>query len=156
MQTRNELLSQLLEDMHTTKRLMQPCFVSILGRLHISPTQAHMLLVIDEAQPLSLKALAAKMWLTPGAVTQLVDALDQFGYIARMHDTKDRRIVHISLSAAGKQLIGKITRSHNEVMADILATLNDTEVRQLAGIQHKMAENLETLTKTWTAKKEKA
>ncbi len=155
MSARKELLYQLFEDMDATKRLMHPCFVHVLGEIGISPAQAHVLFVIEDGQPLSLKRLAAKMWLTPGAITQLVDGIARLGYVTRTQDERDRRVVYISLSSAGTALMSKITNSRSEFMAQIMATLDDTELRQLAGLQRKIVQNLEAHSKAFTAKKEK-
>ncbi len=141
--------------MDATKRLMHPCFVHVLREIGVSPAQAHILFVIKDGQPLSLKSLAAKMWLTPGAITQLVDGIARLGYVTRTQDAHDRRVVYISLSSAGTALMSKITNSRSKFMAQIMTTLDDVELRQLAGTQRKIVQNLEAHTKALTAKKEK-
>jgi DNA-binding MarR family transcriptional regulator len=66
-----------------------------------------------------------------GAVTRLVDQLEERGYLLRRRSTSDRRVVHIEITAAGraltKSLMARLVGFWNEVLDDIPAQ----EVTQL-------------------------
>ena len=156
MLTRRLLLRQLFEDMDTSKRLMQPCFATGMSNLGISPAQAHVLLVVQDGQPISLKTLAVRMWLTPGAITQLVDGLARLGYLIRARDERDRRVIYINLSPSGTELITKVKRQRNDIMKKMMNNLDDGELQQLTAIYRKMNKHLAETFKQHSAQKEKA
>ena len=155
MSERKILLQQAFEDIDAFKRLMQPCFASVLQDLNISGAQAHVLLILRDGQPISLKSLAAKMWLTPGAITQLVDGLARAGHLIRARDVKDRRVIYIRPSGSGTALIKKLAKHRSELIADMMSGLDDTELAQLAAIQRKMVQRLAEIVKQNATKKER-
>jgi len=141
--SRAEILRSWFENMDKSKRLMQTYFARVLGAIGVSPTQAHILGAIQEDQPISLKALAGKSFITPGAITQLIDALEQKHMITRTQDTRDRRITYINLAPDGKTAIEAITKARNELMTEGLSALTDEELKHFTTLQQKMMAQLQ-------------
>ncbi len=135
---RAELHRSWFETMYKSKRLMQGYFARVLAEMDISATQSHILSVIQENQPISLKSLAARSYMTPGAITQFVDALERKHMITRTQDTKDRRITYINLAPDGKKAVLSVNKARNKILNEALASLNDEELEQMAAIQQKM------------------
>lgn len=52
-------------------------------------------------------AVAEYMGLTKGTVSQTLGVLETRGYLEKIPDTKDRRVVHLHLTAAGRELVGR-------------------------------------------------
>lgn len=50
-------------------------------------------------------AVAEYLGLTKGTVSQTLQVLETRGYLEKIPDTQDRRVVHLHLSAAGRQLV---------------------------------------------------
>jgi len=140
---RAEIYRIWFENMDKNKRFMQTYFAQVLSAVGISPTQAHILATIQEHQPISLKTLATKSFMTPGAITQFIDALEQKHMITRTQDTKDRRITYINLSPDGKQAIWDINKARNELMSEGLSALTDEELEQFTTLQQKLMEQLQ-------------
>jgi DNA-binding MarR family transcriptional regulator len=63
------------------------------------------LLTIDESAPVTLSALAQRVHLSPSTVLGIVDRLVAKGLVRRDRDTRDRRLVRISLTGPGQRLI---------------------------------------------------
>jgi DNA-binding MarR family transcriptional regulator len=72
--------------------------------------------------------------LTSSGTTKRLDRLEQAGLIARAPDPDDRRGTLITLTAAGRSLIDKLTAAHLENERRLLAALSEADQRRLAGL----------------------
>jgi len=61
--------------------------------------------VIAEAQSIKPSELARRMYLHPATVVGLIDRLVKRGLVLRVRSEEDRRVVEISLSNKGKELL---------------------------------------------------
>jgi len=53
-------------------------------------------------------AVAEYLGLTKGTISQSIQVLERKSYVEKSQDTQDGRVVHLALSAAGKQLLDEI------------------------------------------------
>jgi len=109
----------------------------------LSPASIRTLFVISHSQPVQPKDLAGKMYLTPGAVTQSIDALVREGYLTRTHDENDRRSTFISLTAKGEEKVTKLQAAHQERFTRMVSELSDEELESFLHVQQKMLHYLE-------------
>lgn len=138
MSTREERLREIFANMGNTKRLQSVAFSHVLQGMRVSPTQAHLLFLIQDVQPVSLKQLAEQMHLTPGAITQLVDGIEQ--YIVRKQLDEDRRVTCVSLSPEGVQAVTQLKKHREEFLRKLLGQLDDQELEVFAKVQQKMVD----------------
>lgn len=75
-----------------------------LHDLDITPAQAEVLLVLSQAEPLSLGELGDYLIAEGGHPSRLVDRLVQSGYVERRSALEDRRRLELSLTQEGKTL----------------------------------------------------
>jgi DNA-binding MarR family transcriptional regulator len=143
MEQRKKDLQDLFVVNAMTQRLMHAYIHRTFTELGVAPPQLHLLQLVEHLQPVSLKKLADAMRVTPGAVTQLVESLVRAGYINRQADTQDRRMSVVTLSEDGRRKIGKLTRMKQEMLAKVVADLDDAELRVYLRVQQKMLEYLE-------------
>ncbi len=73
-----------------------------------------------------------------GNITLLVDHLEQEGLVTRARDTKDRRIVYVSLTSAGEEAFDGIYPGHIECIREAMAPLTDEECLQLTALLQKI------------------
>jgi DNA-binding MarR family transcriptional regulator len=80
-----------------------------------------------------------------GAVTRLVDQLEERGYLVRRRSTSDRRVVHLEITPSGraltKSLTARIIGFWNEVLDDVPAE----DVTQLITLLARLMSKLETV-----------
>ncbi|GGO53812.1 MarR family transcriptional regulator [Streptomyces lasiicapitis] len=94
----------------------------------LSLTHARALRVLAEEGPLPVKRLAERTETTGAATTQLVNGLEQTGYVTRERREGDRRTVVVTLTAAGRQR----HREREQLLADALnETLHHLDPRDL-------------------------
>lgn len=140
---REELLEAILSNMMQLQRAGATRLPMLLEQQPVSRAQMEVLLVVKHQQPISVKAIAAQLHLTPGAITQLVEGLVQNGYLERQEGDRDRRISNISLAKDGKQKLANLWLQRKKVLAKIMQTLDTTELTTMLRIQEKMLTQFE-------------
>lgn len=109
------------------------------GGILLSAPQAMLLFTIAH-QPgsISVKDLAEKVGVTPGAVTQLVNALVEKGLVQREGDPADRRVVRLKVTKKATDQFEKFRREHLAAYQPIFDVLSDDDLRQLIALMDKI------------------
>jgi DNA-binding MarR family transcriptional regulator len=63
--------------------------------------------VLAESSPVRVSDLARRMYLHPSTVVGILDRLESGGLVQRTRSTEDRRVVTVSLTDKGNQLVAK-------------------------------------------------
>ncbi|WP_216892702.1 MarR family winged helix-turn-helix transcriptional regulator [Nocardia alni] len=78
--------------------------------------------------------LARETFASPAAVTKRVRGLEERGLVDRRVDERDRRVAHLSLTAAGSDLLDRLFPQQLSYERTLLSRLPDTEQAELARI----------------------
>lgn len=143
---REEILEAIFANMQQMHRTGGAKFHTLMEREDISRSQMELLMVVKHHQPINVKDLAARLHLTPGAVTQLVEGLVSNGYLDRQEDGRDRRVTNISLAEGGKQKLKDLWEQRKNVIKRIMQTLDTEELATMLRIQEKMFQQIEIET----------
>lgn len=92
----HDRLNRLLQQMSTETILLHQAIADRLG-LNLTDHKA-LGTLLDAGQPLTPGQLATQMGLTTGAITGIVDRLEQAGFVRRKRDPQDRRQVSLELN----------------------------------------------------------
>lgn len=68
----------------------------------LTPTSLGVLGVLARGRPASHRDLAAALGIAPATLTPAVDALERGGFVRRVRDTNDRRVVQVRATDAGQ------------------------------------------------------
>jgi DNA-binding MarR family transcriptional regulator len=117
-------------------------------RAGLSHAQVGMLYLLAHHTESSVKEAADFLGITKSAVTQLADPLDAKGLIARRPDPADRRIVRLSLTPQGRQLLKKLAQHKFDALRAAIGSLDDKEVEALCGLLKKALGNMSAADKT--------
>ena len=71
--------------------------------------------------------LARFMKVSTAAMTGMVDRLVRYGYLLRIYEPKDRRIIKVKLSAKGAGLVKKIDRQRRNMVISIFDKISEAE-----------------------------
>ena len=93
---------------------------------------------------MTLSALAQIMQQSMPAVSQRISRLEEMGYVTRVPDSQDKRIVWISLSEPGREEMKSACARMTETMNSILNVLGDDEIEFMFQIFCKLADAMET------------
>jgi DNA-binding MarR family transcriptional regulator len=98
----------------------------------LSPSQAAALATIDRHGPLTPSELAVRERIQRPTATRLIARLEETGFVDRTPDPVDRRSCVVSLTPAGRELVGRVrlrkdaylSRRLRDLDADERATLD--------------------------------
>jgi len=82
--------------------------------LGLTPSQAEVLSVLHEAQPLSLIEVGARLVCEAGSPSRLVNGLVQAGLVERVTSATDQRKVSLSLTSHGEEVYTQVLEVEQE------------------------------------------
>lgn len=132
--TREDLLQNLMEQMFFVGKQIHH------GALHdgatFSPPQARLLFTIasKKDEGISVKDLAEKTGVTPGAITQFVDVLVKKELVRRDEDPDDRRVVRLTLTDSAKNRFKEFRDLFLSSATRTFEVLSDDEIAQLISL----------------------
>ena len=92
-QARQELIEQLFEEIRASQNTSDAFDDAVVRELGINRTDHRCLDILERHGPLTAGDLAARLHLSTGAVTTVIDRLERKGFARRVRDTADRRRV---------------------------------------------------------------
>ncbi len=97
-----------------------------------SPTRSQQAVLswLDERGELTPSALAAAECIRPQSMGELVDALEQRGWVTRSRDPGDRRQVLVSLTPTGDAALDRGRRLRQAWLTEAMRTVLDAEERR--------------------------
>ena len=87
---------------------------------------------------LSQRELGHKVLRTGGSVTSVLDKLESKQLVSRQRGESDRRLVHVSLTPAGRRLISKVFPRHLGRVVEAMSVLTKQEQEDLSRICRKL------------------
>lgn len=88
---------------------------------NLTMSQFGVLEMLYHLGPLSQGVISEKMLKSGGNITLVIDNLEKRGWVRRLRDTKDRRVVMVFLTPAGEERIRQVLPGH---IAAIVAEMN--------------------------------
>lgn len=89
--------------------------------------------------PLAQRDIAKYLLKTGGNVTVVIDNLERQGYVTRIRDTEDRRIVFVRLTPAGEALFDRVYPDHLNRIRATVGPLTDAECETLLDLLEKLS-----------------
>jgi DNA-binding MarR family transcriptional regulator len=110
----------------------------------ISLSQFNVLRILRGARPEKLKVseISDRMITRDPDITRLVDRLVKQGLAERERDTADRRVVFVTISKAGLDLLGRLDDAVTVQSSAVLAGLNTTQLRELDTLLDQLREGM--------------
>ena len=85
----------------------------------ITLPQFLVLMILDKEAESRMSDLARLMKVSTAAMTGSVGRLVASGFVSRLDDPKDRRIIRVKLTAKGGQLVDKLKRQRKEMIINL-------------------------------------
>lgn len=114
------------------------------GETGIGASQLSALSTIERRGPMTLGDLASVERVQPPSMTRLVARLEEAGLVERQACEHDRRVAHVRVTAAGRQLLQRSRTRKDAYLARRLQSLDDadrTRVRDVVGVLEQMLED---------------
>jgi len=100
----------------------------------LSYAQCGLLFVLAEHGELAASELAGLADVAPGTATQMLDHLSAGGFVERVRGEQDRRLVLVSLTARGSELVAARRSRHEALWTAELADFSVEELRAATAV----------------------
>jgi DNA-binding MarR family transcriptional regulator len=98
----------------------------------VTVPQLRVLVMVDTRGSLNLAAVAAGLGVNPSNASRTCDRLTKAGLLDRQESAEDRRNVTLTLTAAGRRLVSKVTRHRRTAIARVLREMAPDDRERLA------------------------
>lgn len=125
--TASEFADKVSETMAVISREFIKQQVSEFYKLKITFPQLGILELLHRSGDSNMSDMAHYTGVTTAAMTGIIDRLVRDGYVSRLHDEDDRRVIKIKLTAKGSLLVRSIIEKKRQLTTRIFGTLSHTE-----------------------------
>ena len=87
---------------------------------------------------LPVNVIGEKVLLTSGSITTAIQRLEEKGWVVREKSAQDRRVVCVTLTASGRELIEALFAKHVNRLEEVTSILSETEQGQLIALLKKL------------------
>jgi MarR family transcriptional regulator, 2-MHQ and catechol-resistance regulon repressor len=115
-----------------------------LAKNNLSITEFSVLEVLYLKEKQTIHQIGNSVLISSGSMTYVIDKLEQRGLINRIACPDDRRVIHVMLTADGHELMKKIMPKHQELVDNMLGSLNNDEAEILVKLLKKVRERAES------------
>lgn len=86
---------------------------------------------IPSPKGIKVSDLSSRLCITSAAVTQVINSLEEKGYVERLADPKDRRVVLVALTSMGEDLIKLAYKDHIGFLSGLVGYLGEKDSKEL-------------------------
>jgi len=115
----------------------------LASQYNITGPQLACLLAVQEQGPLTSAKLAKKVYLSPSTLVGIVDRLEEKGLVRRNRDSRDRRLVYITITSVGEQLVAAAPSLLQDTLANALVELPELEQVSITKALEKLVDLME-------------
>ena len=117
------------------------CMRATFAEEGMSFGQMVLLRVLVQKGKASPKELAEALSVTTGNITGLLDKLEAAGLVTRTRSAKDRRVVHIELTAKARQRFRKVQRAAVDMLSEAFEGWTQPQITQLQDLLERLSSN---------------
>lgn len=129
--------SPFLMLMQTSKAIHERIKLEMIN-YNLSITEFSVLEVLYYKGKQNIHQISQKVLISSGSMTYVIDKLEQKGFLERSACPDDRRVIHVSLTDTGNELMEKIMPEHQEIVDDMFSSLNTEETELLVSLLDKV------------------
>ncbi|MFW5471368.1 MarR family winged helix-turn-helix transcriptional regulator [Knoellia sp. CPCC 206435] len=116
-------------------------FATTLEPWGLTPHESRALRVIGQHEPTRPGVVAQHLRIAPRSVTDVVDALEERGLVARAPDPSDRRATSVSLTARGRTVLDELDAARRADHESYFADLSERDREALARILGRLVDD---------------
>jgi DNA-binding MarR family transcriptional regulator len=125
---KQKAISEIMQCLRRIFKAIQQYSEAVLKEFGVTGPQLWALRTIYDDGQLSMGELSQRMYLHMSTVSGVVDRLEEKGYVERTRGEKDRRVVKISLTKAGKRIVQRGPEAAQGQLLHGLESLSGREV----------------------------
>lgn len=105
-------------------------FSSLLGR-SLSMSHVHVMFTLHKHGSMRMSELSSALDISLANATGIVTRMEERGLLERTRDAGDRRVVNVTLTADGRQMLDDMNQRRREFFTSLLSRLSVDELTQL-------------------------
>lgn len=129
-------------------QIFEAIFEDNFIKLALSPAQYSVLLAVHNARGINQNDIARSVGMNKVTVSQIVQALEERGWIARETAPADRRRRHLALTAAGRRALARTAAMADATYDQQMAPLEPHERETLVALLQRVVDTLEPRART--------
>lgn len=138
MENVKETLNELLVDLFNHILVLEEKNLQDRGIL-LSMTEVHTLENIQKSKTKTMSDVARLQLITQGTLTVAVNRLQKKGYVSRLQDAQDKRIIRLSLTAKALDVLAIHEKFHEEMIDSFISDLKiDQDVALITSLRRIM------------------
>lgn len=114
----------------------------LMKRTHKKNNNTRFVLVIlhsiDEGKPVMISQISQKMEISNAASTQIVDNLEKQGWVHRIQDENDRRVIWVDLTEKGNKILQQTFKETSKMMEGLIQYIGEEDFDHLNRILDKV------------------
>ncbi|WP_409251052.1 MarR family winged helix-turn-helix transcriptional regulator [Bacillus sp. SCS-153A] len=130
---------QLEELFRNVFRMMKHDITRLYGQ-YLSSGELLVLKFLSEHGEMKASDLSKKMEVSASHVTSVTDSLTEKGYVTRQRSSIDRRVVELTLTEKGSEILDKCMQMKSEYFQEKFATFSKNELEQMIYLFSKLYE----------------
>lgn len=138
----DDIITQAMELSRNLRRKMT---CEERGKKEINYLRTYALSFIKEAANMTMSAFAESMKISASSATAFVDRLHKEGWVDRVADTENRKIVHLKLTPAGETILAHNQQEKRRFLSEILDLIPADDRVHLARILGNLQHALDSL-----------
>jgi DNA-binding MarR family transcriptional regulator len=140
--TKDVAISGVMQSLRRIFKAIQDYSYAVSNQFGITGPQLWVLKTISQNEILNLSELGKRMCHHPSTMTGLIDRLEKKGYVERDRGREDRRIVKLSLTPKGKELV---RRAPNPIQGKMIYGLRKLRKGELHSIYRSVQKLVEVM-----------
>lgn len=105
---------------------------------NLTITEFSVLEVLFHKGKQTIQQIGHSILISSGSMTYVIDKLEQRGLLHRSACPDDRRVIHVTLTDLGKELMKRIMPKHQDLVDYMLGSLNNEEAETLVTLLKKV------------------
>lgn len=114
-----------------------------LATIDMYPGQYHLLNLLSKYEKgLNQKDIGKNLFIKPSSVNQIIVKLEQMNYITRLVDPSDKRVLIVTITNSGKEILEKGREKLSHIQHLMKKGIPEEELAQFDKVALRMKENL--------------
>jgi MarR family 2-MHQ and catechol resistance regulon transcriptional repressor len=127
-----------------TSKAIQERIRDEMNKNKLSITEFSVLEVLYLKGKQTIHQIGGSILISSGSMTYVIDKLEQKGLLNRSPCPDDRRVIYVTLTNAGNNLMKNIMPQHQELINDMFGSLNNEEAQLMVNLLKKVSKRVET------------
>lgn len=145
MSSRDEDLLKEFERLFWNLSIEKSYLWQRISEEYFPETQSQILYFLDREGPKKMSFIADSLHLTAGSISMASDKLIENGYIERVRDENDRRVVYLSKTPKGRETLDKIKSQGHRIIKFVFNDASDDDLKYLIDTYQKASDRINML-----------